>query len=133
MIRKVSGYVLRHEPVKADNSELYLTFSGQKAIQRLNQRYFFRNISTDVIAFPITRANNIPGLTVLGDIFICPAVVRRNAGVFKTSFLYELCFCVAHGILHVLGYEDRTLRGRREMFSKQAQALTDLGILKSKK
>jgi len=57
----------------------------------------------------------------LADIIISTDTVISNSGIFKTTPLYELFFCVIHGILHVLGYEDDTEKKRLSMHEKQRQ------------
>ncbi|MFQ5555713.1 MAG: rRNA maturation RNase YbeY [Acidimicrobiia bacterium] len=68
---------------------------------------------TDVLAFPIEDA--VPGTpprrspqgppVSLGDVVVCPEVVRANAQAAGVAFEDELALMVVHGLLHLLGYD----------------------------
>jgi rRNA maturation RNase YbeY len=57
-----------------------------------------------------------------GEIYICPTEARRNARRYGEPFERELLRYIAHGILHLLGYDDRT-RIQRERMRREEDAL----------
>lgn len=95
--------------------ELSLRFVDEAAMTVLNREHMGGDGSTDVLAFPIdgleaaaggATAGSAPEMPLLlGDVVVCPAVARRNAGARGAGTLEELALLVVHGILHVLGMD----------------------------
>ena len=86
-------------------------------IRRLNRA--FRGVArrTDVLAFPLEIAQGAGGL--VGQIVISRDTASRQAGRLRVPLALELRLLVTHGVLHVIGYDDRdpveaTLMHRRE-------------------
>ncbi|MBA2688414.1 MAG: rRNA maturation RNase YbeY [Gemmatimonadaceae bacterium] len=87
-----------------------IVFVSARKIGMMNMIYLKKNRPTDVIAFGFGTGSK--GGAVVGDIYICPDVARKNAQEAKVSLREELDRLVVHGILHVLGY-DHPESGRR--------------------
>jgi len=99
-----------------------LVLIDEKQMTELNERFMGKEGPTDVLSFPIEDA--VPGIPPvrsrggppieLGDIFIAPAVVHRNADRNGVPFEDELSLMVVHGLLHLLGWnheeEDEAVR-----------------------
>ena len=66
-----------------------------------------------------------------GDIFISTERVADNAKDFKVSFLEELQRVMIHGVLHYIGFSDKTPGGQKEMTLQENNALKVLSNLKS--
>jgi rRNA maturation RNase YbeY len=66
--------------------------------------------------------------SIFADIVVSVDMAIHNASLFKTTPLYELCLYVIHGALHLLGYEDRTIKGRKLMQLKAETILAKLKI-----
>lgn len=101
------------------NGWINICLCDDKTIRAFNRNYFSKDCPTDVIAFNIAKPGQKGGF--LADIIVSTDTVISNSGIFKTAPLYELFFCVIHGILHVLGYEDDTEKKRLIMHKKQRQ------------
>ncbi len=95
--------VLRREGVP--DGELGLWFVSPDEIRTLKRKHLGIDEITDVLSFPIDGAAELPaGLPrALGDVFICPQVV-------KDAWRAPL----AHGLLHLLGYAHGGVMERRE-------------------
>ncbi len=65
---------------------------------------------TDIISFDYSENNKLSG-----DIFISIQSVRENAKKYTTSFENELNRVLIHGILHFIGYKDKTPKEKEEM------------------
>ncbi len=117
MKKAVRETVFSEKQIK--NGRINICLCGDLKIQVFNRNYFCKDCPTDVIAFNIIE----PGQKgdFLADIIISTDTVISNSSIFKTAPLYELFFCVIHGILHVLGYEDTTEKKRLVMHKKQRQ------------
>ena len=66
----------------------------------------------------------------LGDVAISRDAVRRQAAEAGHSPAYELAYLLAHGVLHLIGYDDHSEAGYRAMIAHQVQALACAGIAK---
>ena len=100
-VRRVADSVLRAERVHG--AEVSITFVSEHRMARLNWRHLKHRGSTDVISFgfsPVAASRN-----VTGDIYISPAVARRNALAHGAGIREELLRLVIHGVLHVVGHE----------------------------
>jgi len=114
---KIAARVLKE--LGKDHVELNLVFVSNQKIRALNRRWFGRDNSTDVIAWP----SGEDGLCVkrhasrlfLGDIAISSDKAVQNAKEYGNTFMAELTLYVIHGILHLLGYDDMTPDGREKM------------------
>ena len=119
--RKVALLALESERVK--NAMISIVFVSSQKIATMNSKYLKKNRPTDVIAFGFGAGSR--GGAVVGDIYICPDVARKNAQAEKVSLREELDRLVVHGVLHVLGYDhpesDRRVSSR--MWKKQESIL----------
>lgn len=119
-IRAVCRRILR--PGAA--GEVNIVVLDRSRMRALNRRYLDRGHDTDVIAFAYTEdAGPRPGERPFGDIFISAYQARRQAAELGHGALTEVLTLVAHGALHLLGYDDATERGRARMFRLQTAAL----------
>lgn len=98
--------------------ELNFIFCSDEHLRGINVEYLDHDYFTDVITFPYSED------AVHGDIFISADRVRDNAAVQGVSFENELLRVMAHGVLHLAGYEDKTpekkavMSGREDFFLK---------------
>ncbi|CAB3985882.1 ribonuclease isoform X3 [Paramuricea clavata] len=94
----------------------------------------YRNVegSTDVLSFP-NHQDIIPGQlqieslgfdNSLGDIFLCPSVIKQQCVEDETDFQNSLPVYVTHGICHLLGYTHNTKEDWKLMFSKEKEILS---------
>jgi len=86
--------------------------------------YLGRDAATDVIAFDLSSDKK----EFFADLAISTDTAKRNAGIFKTTPLYEVYLYVVHGLLHLLGYDDNTAKQKKLMENRSNQILAALGI-----
>ena len=98
LVRRVVNGVLRAERRKALMS---VTFLGRDSMRRLNAEHKGHDRPTDVLAFAL----NGPAGEVIGDVYVCPWVARREAKARGIPLRQELVRLVVHGTLHALGRE----------------------------
>ena len=79
-----------------------------------NIKYLNHNTLTDVITFDYSKDKLISG-----DILISIDRVNENSNTFEVQFLYELQRVMAHGLLHLLGYNDKTEKEEKEIRKKE--------------
>lgn len=83
-------------------------------MEKLNKQVFNKDGSTDVVSFPIDEV--LPnGKYLLGELVINQDAVMQNSRKYQVSYAQELARVVAHGVLHLLGFEDKTKVGLQRM------------------
>ncbi len=93
-------------------------------MKELKLEHFGIEVDTDVIAFPTDFPELPDGVSSLaGELFIGAEMIMRNAREEGWSFSEEFCFVVAHGLLHLKGWDDGTDSDRRAMFAEQERLL----------
>jgi probable rRNA maturation factor len=100
-VAAIAQNVLRAEKVR--DALLSITFVRQAHIASLNRAHLAHRGATDVISFGFSRPSHRD--PVVGDIYIAPAVARRNARAAGIPVREELTRLVVHGVLHVLGHD----------------------------
>ena len=90
-------------------------FCSDDYLLKINIEYLDHDYLTDIITFDNSEEEDL----IEGDIFISIDRVRDNAKTFDVTFEYELKRVLAHGILHLCGYLDKTDEEEKLMRSKE--------------
>lgn len=104
--------------------EITICFINDSQIKELNLLYLAKDSPTDVIAFN----NSDNDREIFADIAISTDAALRNAGLFKTTPLYEVYLYIVHGVLHILGYDDSTVKQKKIMRKKEQFLLAKLKL-----
>ena len=124
--RRLAELALEAENIS--EGELALFFINEEIMTDLNTEHMGENGPTDVLAFPIdgptqgtTKTTTDPDgpPQILGDIFICPSVARKNADIYKKPFEDEIALLVIHGVLHILGHDHAEDEEKRIMQERE--------------
>ena len=110
VIRKESG-----EP-----GTISFIFCSEEYLLELNSRYLEHDDLTDVITFDY--CDELGGVS--GDIFISLERVGENAVLHGSNFSEEFYRVVVHGVLHLLGYNDKNEANRLSMREKENDCLS---------
>ncbi len=94
--------------------ELSFVFCTDEYLHKMNVEYLNHDTLTDIITFDYSEEN-----VVSGDIFISIDRVRENAVDFGKDFSNELSRVIIHGVLHLMGYKDKTAEQKVEMREKE--------------
>jgi len=86
----------------------------------VNQEHLNHQGATDVITFNYQELGTD---RLLGDMLICPAVARKQAREFETSWQSEIVRYFIHGILHLQGHDDQRATDRRIMKREEDRRL----------
>jgi len=112
------------ESLGLDDADLSILLCDDATIRALNHQYRKRNKATDVLAFPMQEG---PGMQycagVLGDVVISLPTATRQAAEGDRPIIEEVTFLLAHGLLHLLGYDHRNRREEREMKARTTDLL----------
>lgn len=117
-IKKLILNVLKGEGIK-ESGYINICFADDPLIKKFNLKFLKTNSSTDVLAFNLN--NNLENKILLADIMISTDTAIKNSRKFNTKPEYELMLYLAHGILHILGYDDRDKTQKKQMREKEIE------------
>lgn len=126
--------VLTSEGAKPE-SEVSITFMDNESVRLLNREYRGIDDATDVLSFSLEE--QVPGeppivdgpeVDVLGDVVVSLERAREQAESYGHSFEREVGFLVAHGVLHLLGYDHDDPEGEETMRAKTEDVLSTLNL-----
>lgn len=102
---------------------LDIIFCTDEYLRAINVEHLEHDYYTDIITFPYTEG------AVHGDLFISAERVQENAETHGVAFLQELCRVIAHGVLHLAGYGDKTAEEQITMRAKEDLYLNQCPVL----
>lgn len=136
-ITQAFNYALDLLGVPCKDIEVNVNFISAKQIRELNNTHRHKDCVTDVLSFPsllqegveneqlivdlLTKENYPNDINLdnnhifLGDICICPKVVRRQAKRFGNTMARELVYMSVHGLLHLLGFDHVVDKDKKHM------------------
>jgi probable rRNA maturation factor len=129
-LHQIVHVVLVEEKAPVDVVSIH--FVSDFLMRRYHKRFFQDPSSTDCMSFPLDQYPPFPEPRDLGDIFICPKIALAFAKNSKPVFWRELTLYLVHGMLHLLGYEDSTIKKQMIMRSREKailKVLTNQGLL----
>lgn len=91
-----------------------IILADKKSIRQMNVSFLSHDWDTDVISFRLNEGN-----TIEGEVYISIDQTIEQAKDYSVSFFNELCRLVAHGTLHLCGYDDQTPSEKRKMTQKE--------------
>ncbi len=107
--------------------ELSVLLVGPARSRSLNRRYRGRDRSTNVLSFP--AAGRPAGQRhALGDLVICPQLLRREARSQGKAVRAHWMHLVIHGTLHLIGYDHQRPAEAQRMERREARLLRSLGV-----
>jgi len=101
-------------------AEVGIALIDEEAMRDLNAKRRNVDTSTDVLSFPL-HMEPITGYTaiLLGDCFICPAVVSAKAQESGVPFEQQMQWTIVHGLLHLAGYDHEEMEApEQEILNK---------------
>ena len=100
-------------------------FCSDEYLLGMNKQYLNHDTYTDIITFDYSKGDLKQAVS--GDILISVDRVNENSKTFSKSFESELHRVMIHGILHLLGYNDKTGPAKAEMRKQEDLCLRALG------
>lgn len=104
---------------KKEVGEISYIFCSDEQLLKINKEFLNHDYYTDIITFDYSETD-----VVSGDLFISIERIKDNAKTLKTSYQEELHRVIIHGVLHLLGYKDKT-----EVESENMRKLEDECLL----
>ena len=121
-MKSVARRLLRVEDCP-ENTEVSVLLTDDDQITILNRDYRGVDAPTDVLAFSQTEGEEppeeCPEVNVLGDVVISVETAERQAREHGQGLDEEIDLLLAHGLLHLLGYDHAKAQDARVMFSRQ--------------
>jgi len=111
-------------------AEIDLAVVTGSEMAALNRRYLSHAYQTDVLSFDLSDSR-VDGLRA--QIIVCGDVAARQGRLRRHGPQRELMLYVVHGLLHLLGYDDASVRGAARMHARQEELLEDFLALRRRK
>jgi len=94
--------------------ELVFNFCSDESLSKINKEFLNHDTLTDVITFDYSALKEVSG-----EIFISTDRVRENASEFQQGFEEEIRRVMIHGLLHLCGYKDKTIKEKSLMSDRE--------------
>ena len=129
LLKRISVNLLE-EQLELASAELGISLVGDEEMTRINKHFLQHEGSTDVITFdhtePGTRNPELGTVHVHGELFVCVDEAIRHAKRFKTTWQSEVVRYVVHGVLHLLGHDDKHAKALQRMKREENRLVTSL-------
>ena len=116
-VRRIADAMLIE--LELGHAELSVLLTNDAEIHALNLAHRAKDRPTDVLSFPLDEGGGadgtVSGTRILGDVVISLDTAARQARGRKRELLPEVRFLLAHGLLHLLGYDHANPTEKREM------------------
>ena len=101
--------------------EISIVFCSDPFLLEYNKKYLSHNYYTDIITFNYNTEK-----VINGDLLISIDTVKKNSNEFATPFTDELNRVMIHGILHLLGFDDKSVKDQEAMRKLEDLSLKQL-------
>jgi probable rRNA maturation factor len=125
------GSIVGRELPGVDEYVLSVHLVSDATIRNLNSEHRGLDTPTDVLSFPLHSTDFVlprGAPTDLGDVVVSYPRAVSQAHEYGHSVEREVAYLVAHGLLHVLGYDHEVEAERVRMRDKEEEALQPLGF-----
>lgn len=106
--------------------DVQYVFCNDEELLKVNIQFLQHDTYTDIITFDFCE-----GKIVAGEIYISEERVRENAVLQQTNLYDELHRVIAHGVLHLCGYKDKSDTEAQGMRQKENEAILLLKNIKN--
>lgn len=116
-VRRRADAMLR--ALRCQDAELSVLLCSDRVIHELNRDYRNADRPTDVLAFAQSEGGGpVIDTNLLGDVVISIETARRQAHAQGRTIIAEVTFLLAHGLLHLLGFDHRNEAELRRMMAR---------------
>ncbi|HET8858460.1 rRNA maturation RNase YbeY [Marivirga sp.] len=105
--------------------QLNYIFCSDEYLHEINKQYLNHDTYTDIITFDL-REKALADKLIESDIFISIDRVLENSINLNVEFAHELSRVLAHGLLHLVGHNDKTEAQQKEMRLAEEKAIAVL-------
>lgn len=115
-VSKWISTVVKKEEAKL--TSLNVVFCSDEYLLNINRQYLNHDFYTDIITFDYSEKKSISG-----ELYISVDRVRDNAGSLGVTFQHELNRVIIHGVLHLLGFKDKTPAQSKAIRKKEDECI----------
>jgi len=126
LFERAAQATFQYQGISIDTS-LSIVVTDDLQLHQLNQQYVGIDAPTDVLSFPAGYLDPDTNSFYLGDVLISYPRAREQANQAGHSVNAELQLLVVHGILHLAGHDHDGAQDKANMWTAQAEILTNLG------
>ncbi len=108
-------------------AELSVALVDDAEMAALHERHLGVAGPTDVLSFDLGVADTSPGRGIDGEVVVSVQTAARTAKTLGTETEPEVLLYVVHGVLHLLGYEDKAIEPATRMRAREDEILAALG------
>ena len=106
---------------KINNVNVAFVFCSDNFLSNLKKKYFNKNQYTDVITFQMSEDSD---KSLDGEIYISLDRALENSKIYKEPYEKEIIRLVIHGCLHLIGFNDQSLKEKQDMTKMENKFLT---------
>jgi probable rRNA maturation factor len=111
-----------------EGAEVSLLLTGDAEVRALNARWRGQDKATNVLSFPAAPIDGRVGQPMLGDIALAFETLAREAEASGVPLADHYRHLVAHGFLHLIGYDHLTDEEAERMEALEKRILARLGV-----
>ena len=112
----------------ARGAEMTVHLVNDEAIRALNKQWRGADAATNVLSFPAVPPERVASARLIGDVFVALETLAREAQDEAKPLADHYRHLVAHGFLHLLGYDHETQAQAEAMEAVEIAALARLGV-----
>lgn len=113
LVRRLAEAMLSE--LALERAELSVLLTDDETIRTLNREHRHKDRPTDVLAFPLDGAPEDDPAPLLGDVVISIPTAERQATSRRRPLVREVRFLLAHGLLHLIGFDHDTAKKKARM------------------
>lgn len=135
LVRELAEHAM-HTLELHPEAELGINFIDVEPMTELHMKWMDEPGPTDVLSFPMDElrpgsSTDPEGEGILGDIVVCPEVASQQAEMAGHRPIDEILWLVAHGVLHLVGFDHAEPQEEKEMFGLQRQIIDNFKATRS--
>lgn len=123
--RKMKTLVKSILKAEKRDAELSIVFTDNKKIKEMNKAFLGHDYATDVLSFSYHEPAHKD--CIVGEIIISVEMALKLTKKHKYPVEGEIALYLAHGLLHLLGYDDKRKKDARRMHQREGELLSGLG------
>lgn len=124
----LAGATARRVSRADEAAEISLVLADDDAVRALNRRWRGRDSATNVLSFPSGESGADGRTVLLGDVVLAYETVAREAAAQGKTLADHLAHLVAHGVLHLLGFDHEKDAEAKRMEALERRVLAGLGV-----
>jgi probable rRNA maturation factor len=125
-LKKINKYIVKiFSLLNIPSEKISIVFCDNLFIKKINKEFLKKKYVTDVIAFPL-KDDLDP--EYLGEIVISVEEAVKKSKFYGNSWEKELILYLVHGILHLLGYNDKSRKEKKRMQEEEERIMEELKI-----